>query len=138
MELSAKQRYRRNTRFRLFCNANGQCEYCQRVTLLPFGTVDHRTPKSRGGLGGTNLAWACLRCNLRKGDMTEGEFRLMLSLPAHNAGINAASSQLRTALEHRKRRAPPLPQSAELRTVPPSSAAAGPAEPTGATSAAGS
>lgn len=118
LALSEKQRQRRNTRFRLFCAANGQCEYCQRITLLPFGTVDHRTPKSRGGLGGANLAWACLRCNLRKGDMTEGEFRLMLRAPAHNAGITAATSQQLHALAHRKRQSQPHTQAPD----PPASA----------------
>lgn len=50
------------------------CEYCDRRVSLP--TKDHRTPITRGGSDGIdNLAVACKRCNSRKGDLTEAEFR---------------------------------------------------------------
>ena len=52
----------------------GRCEYCG-CTCMP--TKDHRTPVSRGGSDALeNLAVACLRCNLRKNDMTEEEWRV--------------------------------------------------------------
>lgn len=38
-------------------------------------TVDHRTPKSRGGSDGlANLVFACYACNQRKRDRSEDDF----------------------------------------------------------------
>jgi 5-methylcytosine-specific restriction endonuclease McrA len=54
--------------------AGGRCEYCQMHQSLQGATfhVEHIVPRSQGGgtdLG--NLAWACPRCNLQKGDRVE-------------------------------------------------------------------
>lgn len=41
-------------------------------------TWDHVIPTARGGLNvPENKVRACFRCNTRKGDMTEAEFRAM-------------------------------------------------------------
>lgn len=55
--------------------ADGRCEYCRRYQELigeTFFEVEHILPRSRGGLTvPPNLALACRRCNLLKGDTTE-------------------------------------------------------------------
>jgi hypothetical protein len=54
--------------------ADGRCEYCRRYQDLigeTFFEVEHILPRSRGGLTvPSNLALACRRCNLLKGDAT--------------------------------------------------------------------
>lgn len=59
--------------------ADGRCEYCQRYQDLvgaTFFEVEHILPRSRGGLTiPANLAFACRRCNLLKGDATEARDR---------------------------------------------------------------
>jgi HNH endonuclease len=55
--------------------ADGRCEYCRRYQDLvgeTFFEVEHILPRSRGGLTiPANLAFACRRCNVLKGDATE-------------------------------------------------------------------
>lgn len=55
--------------------ADGRYEYCRRYQDLvgeTFFGVEHILPRSRGGLTvPSNLALACRRCNLLKGDTTE-------------------------------------------------------------------
>jgi hypothetical protein len=52
--------------------ADGRCEYCRRYQELignTFFEVEHIIPRSRGGSAAPfNLAFACRRCNLLKGD----------------------------------------------------------------------
>lgn len=49
------------------------CHYCKK----PGGTIDHRTPTSRGGVDGKkNCVPCCYPCNMMKGDLTEEEFVL--------------------------------------------------------------
>jgi len=63
------------------------CEYCSRevyrdVSLSHprLATVDHRTPKARGGSERrSNLAIACYECNHRKGFLTQGEFMQVIN-----------------------------------------------------------
>ena len=58
-----------------------RCQYCG-VELSPAGRwhVDHRVPVSRGGSDDPdNLVVACTLDNLRKGDLTEPEYRDWLS-----------------------------------------------------------
>ncbi len=69
--------------------ANPACFYCRCLTVLPINderygntaTLDHKTPKSRGGHKASrrNLALCCMDCNHHKGDLTEEEYRLVLS-----------------------------------------------------------
>ena len=59
---------------RLFADQRGRCHYCS--VPLQRRHLEHRTPLARGGAHAIeNLCWACPRCNLRKGKLTEPEFR---------------------------------------------------------------
>ena len=79
-----------------------RCQYCG-VELSPAGSwhVDHRVPVSRGGSDDPdNLALACTLDNLRKGDLTEPEYRDWLSgygsdLPDFDEGAWAAVAAVR-------------------------------------------
>lgn len=55
--------------------ADGRCEYCRRYQDLigeTFFEVEHIIPRARGGpTDPNNLAFACRRCNLLKGDATQ-------------------------------------------------------------------
>lgn len=58
------------------------CYYCgcelvrQKAPHSRKGTIDHRTPLSRGGTNdASNLSAACASCNFSKNDLTEEEFR---------------------------------------------------------------
>ncbi len=56
----------------------GLCAYCRQ----PYGRyhIDHKQPVSRGGSNGPeNLCLACARCNHRKCNKTEAEFRALLA-----------------------------------------------------------
>jgi 5-methylcytosine-specific restriction endonuclease McrA len=51
----------------IFRRDDATCQYCGSIKNL---TIDHVVPKSRGGGDTwTNMVVACLKCNLRKGDM---------------------------------------------------------------------
>lgn len=54
------------------------CHYCGR-----YGdTMDHKIPKSKGGLDTpANCVCACLKCNRKKGDMEYDEYIIINSLP---------------------------------------------------------
>ncbi|HMO87033.1 MAG TPA: HNH endonuclease signature motif containing protein, partial [Lacipirellulaceae bacterium] len=58
------------TRDQVRQRAGGRCEYCRfpdHASDLPFH-VEHIVASSHGGDDSMeNLAWACARCNLRKG-----------------------------------------------------------------------
>lgn len=52
-----------------------RCSYCGRLSDPTKVHVDHRIPRSRGGVDSyDNLCVACETCNLRKYDMTPEEF----------------------------------------------------------------
>ena len=50
---------------------------CDDMLLRNMATLDHKTPKSRGGhkTSKRNLVLCCLGCNCDKGDRTEEEYR---------------------------------------------------------------
>lgn len=65
-----------------------RCDYCGcKMTRKPNRpdtlTCDHREPRRGGWTDGpedpSNWAMACYRCNQRKGDMPEAEFRALLA-----------------------------------------------------------
>lgn len=69
-------------RLKFYNEQGGRCYYCQEQT--PFGkwTLDHLTPRSRGGGNrAENLRGSCTRCNGDKADQTEAEYRARLSAP---------------------------------------------------------
>ncbi len=52
-----------------------ECWYCGKTLTPETVTVDHRTPRCRGGKNNTvNLVPACRRCNCTKKHRTEAEF----------------------------------------------------------------
>lgn len=53
-----------------------ECWYCGTTLTPETASVDHRTPRCRGGEGKGNLVPACHRCNCMKKDKTEEEFFL--------------------------------------------------------------
>ena len=74
----------------LFIKQSGRCMYCGRKFALEVTEVEHKTPRTRGGTDRvSNLHITCRRCNGRKGDMTDGEFRKAYSsvglLPSRQA-----------------------------------------------------
>lgn len=55
---------------------NRICTYCGYRRMATSMDIDHMIPVSRGGSNEkSNLQVICRRCNLRKGQMTDGEFR---------------------------------------------------------------
>jgi 5-methylcytosine-specific restriction endonuclease McrA len=56
------------------------CQYCQRKMLPKDLTLDHVTPRSRGGeTAWDNLVASCFRCNNRKGSRTPQEAGMALA-----------------------------------------------------------
>jgi len=55
------------------------CQYCGIDLCDGTATVDHVTPKSRGGASSwTNLVTSCKKCNLLKGNKTPKEAKMLL------------------------------------------------------------
>ena len=66
------------TRKNIIRRDNNQCAYCH--TTKPPLTIDHVTPKSRGGADTwENLVTACVRCNNKKGNRTPDEAGMVMS-----------------------------------------------------------
>jgi 5-methylcytosine-specific restriction endonuclease McrA len=76
---------RRRLRERAWAAQKGCCYYCGfRMEFRPRGdfgaTLDHKQPLSRGGTwDAENIVCACGLCNNVKGDMTESEFKALLT-----------------------------------------------------------
>lgn len=69
----------RRAREALYEAQNGQCAYCGRFLCIAHATLDHKIPRSRGGVNArSNLVVACKRCNTLKGDGTEWMLRRKL------------------------------------------------------------
>lgn len=66
------------------------CQYCLRPFAPKSLTLDHVTPRSRGG-GNTweNLVASCYRCNNLKADRTPAEAGMLLSRKPAQIGIHA-------------------------------------------------
>jgi 5-methylcytosine-specific restriction endonuclease McrA len=66
------------------------CQYCHRPFAPKALTLDHVTPRSKGG-GSTweNLVAACYACNNRKADRTPAEAGMILSRKPAPIGIHA-------------------------------------------------
>jgi 5-methylcytosine-specific restriction endonuclease McrA len=64
------------TRQNIFKRDNHECQYCGTRKDL---TIDHVTPRARGGVDTwTNLVAACKKCNAKKGDYTPEEANMIL------------------------------------------------------------
>ena len=58
---------------------NGQCQYCGIIEAPKDMTIDHVTPRSRGGENTwTNLVTCCKKCNQKKRDRTPKEAGMKL------------------------------------------------------------
>lgn len=74
-------------RRRIFARDGGRCRYCRRHLTLELATVDHLTPRARGGGDEEdNLALCCRTCNSRKGDATLEEAEKRQLLPRQRSG----------------------------------------------------
>ena len=79
-------------RLRIFVRDRFRCQYCGQKRAAHELTLDHITPRSRGGRSAPeNLATACVACNTRKGSRTPEEARMPLLTP---------QTALRVGLEH--------------------------------------
>lgn len=76
---------------------NHFCYYCSCITKLPdseqnknnTATIDHKTPKSRGGAKtADNEVLCCHQCNSDKGHLTEMEYRAVLEYRARQKRLN--------------------------------------------------
>jgi CRISPR/Cas system Type II protein with McrA/HNH and RuvC-like nuclease domain len=66
----------RASRPRIYKRDNYECVYCGSKKDL---TLDHVLPKSRGGGNDwTNLVTSCFKCNLKKGNKTPDEARMIM------------------------------------------------------------
>jgi hypothetical protein len=62
-------------RLQIFKRANGFCEYCKCPAdfTTDFFSIEHIVPRSKGGSDElSNLAFACMGCNIFKSDKIEG------------------------------------------------------------------
>ncbi len=67
----------------IFARDSNRCQYCGRKFATQDLSLDHVTPRSRGGLSTwTNIVCACLKCNVRKGGRTPREANMTLIRPA--------------------------------------------------------
>jgi 5-methylcytosine-specific restriction endonuclease McrA len=67
-----------------------RCYYCNRQLTSNSIEADHRIPVSRGGKNcGANIVPACRACNVRKGSMTELEFRERLRGSSNRYSVKA-------------------------------------------------
>lgn len=58
---------------------NHECQYCGTKVYGDEATIDHITPKSRGGKNTwTNTCIACFKCNTKKRDLTPSEAGMVL------------------------------------------------------------
>jgi 5-methylcytosine-specific restriction endonuclease McrA len=75
-------------RLRIFVRDCFRCQYCGQKRAAPELTLDHITPRSRGGRSAPeNLATACVACNTRKGSRTPEEARMPLLSAQKPLGI---------------------------------------------------
>ena len=71
------------TRHNIFRRDDGKCVYCGSKNTL---TLDHVTPKSKGGPNTwKNLVTCCGECNVKKGDMYVDDFLEMYNLEMSHA-----------------------------------------------------
>ena len=66
----------RANRSRIYKRDNHECVYCGSKKDL---TLDHVIPKSKGGSNEwTNLVTSCFKCNLKKGNKTPEEAKMVM------------------------------------------------------------
>lgn len=81
-----KSRHKRPRRIKLskdtlYLRDHGKCQYCNLKIRAHEATVDHVTPKSRGGKNEwTNVVLACGPCNQKKGSLSVKEAGMHLTI----------------------------------------------------------
>ena len=69
----------RFSRRNIFERDKSTCQYCRKRLAKSELTIDHVTPRSKGGRDTwENLVLACVRCNVRKGNRTPEEAQMPL------------------------------------------------------------
>ena len=59
---------------------NNICPYCNKPVEPLLWSIDHLTPKNRGGSNELiNLHLVCIKCNKVKGDLTDEEFKQLMA-----------------------------------------------------------
>lgn len=82
LKLKRNVRYRHRAKFKkkvLFNRDNWECQYCQTHLTKDTITIDHVTPKCRGGeTSWSNCVASCFACNSKKGSKTLSETHMKL------------------------------------------------------------
>ena len=74
-ELTMTSKRKHLVKQRLLLLQENRCAYCRKSLSLQRGTLDHLTPKSRGGLTTEeNLVVACKICNRAKSNLLLSEW----------------------------------------------------------------
>jgi CRISPR/Cas system Type II protein with McrA/HNH and RuvC-like nuclease domain len=95
-----KVRHIRPNRVRIYKRDNNECVYCGSSKQL---TLDHVIPKSRGGGNDwNNLVTCCFSCNLRKGNKTPDEAKMVMRTKPHTPTILTENSLLNKLWEEYK------------------------------------
>ena len=88
-------------RKRIYKRDNFECVYCGSQKEL---TIDHVLPRSRGGKNSwTNLVTCCQKCNLKKGNKTPEEARMVLRTKPSEPGYVAESTTISDAWDELKK-----------------------------------
>lgn len=79
-------------RTKIYKRDNHECVYCGSIKQL---TLDHVIPKSRGGKNTwNNLVTCCFTCNLKKGNKTPDEAKMVMRTQPHTLNILTENSFL--------------------------------------------
>jgi CRISPR/Cas system Type II protein with McrA/HNH and RuvC-like nuclease domain len=82
----------RVNRNRIFKRDGNQCVYCGSKRDL---TIDHVMPKSRGGTNEwTNLVTCCSKCNIKKGNKTPEESKMIMRVKPHAPNVISENSDI--------------------------------------------
>lgn len=64
------------------------CPYCRKAIDPLDYSIDHKTPKNRGGSNDLdNLHLVCIKCNRVKGDLEDSEFRELMKFLRNRPAI---------------------------------------------------
>lgn len=79
------------------------CQYCGHVFSASELTLDHVTPRSRGGKSSwENLVTSCRRCNNHKGDRLPDEAKMELSRRPRPFNLHTSRSLMRLLGNHQE------------------------------------
>ena len=82
------RQHARLSRKNVFLRDKGKCQYCLDKLTLSTSTIDHITPKSRGGPNiWENVVLACNKCNQKKGPRLPREAKMTLHTKPARPGI---------------------------------------------------